>query len=75
VNTVHDSVLLDVPREEIHDVAKICVDAMENLKKHKKKYFPEIDFSWLTCPLRVDIGIGTHYGIEMKITDWISLYG
>ena len=75
VNTVHDSVLLDVPREEIHDVAKICVDAMENLKKHKKKYFPTMNFDWLICPLRADIEIGTHYGTELSIDDWEALYG
>jgi len=75
VNTVHDSVLLDVPKDEIRDVAGICKDAMENIKVHKEKYFPHVDFDWLICPLKADIEIGTHYGVEIGLEEWMALYG
>jgi len=75
INEVHDSVMVDVPRYEIDDVADICKDAMENLKEHQKTYFPNIDFDWLICPLVADVEVGTHYGVGTSLVKWKELYG
>lgn len=64
VNTVHDSIVLDVPNDEIDEVAMHCVYAMEYIKELALSYFPGVDFTWLTAPLRADIEIGSHYGAE-----------
>lgn len=62
VNTVHDSVLLDVYPGELHDLAALSKDVMENIVEYGKTYMPQIDFSWLLCPLKADRDTGTHYG-------------
>lgn len=68
VNTVHDSIVLDVPEEELDDVVILVKDCMENVVEHAKTYMPSIDFSWLRCPLKADAEIGTHYGHEKSYT-------
>jgi DNA polymerase-1 len=70
VNEVHDSIVLDVPYHEIHPVAELCIDAMENIKDYAKDYFPDIDFSWLISPLKADVEVGTHYGAEIPYEEW-----
>jgi len=75
INTVHDSIVLDVPKNEIYSIAHICTDAMENIKTLGKVHFPHIDFDWLICPLKANIEIGTHYGSEIGLKEWVSLYG
>ena len=72
VNTVHDSIVLDVPPEEIDTIAAICVDAMENVVSYAVYYFPNIDFSWLRSPLKADVEIGTHYGVEQSYNEWVT---
>jgi DNA polymerase-1 len=62
VNTVHDSILVDVYPGELDDLAILFKSVMENIKKYAKKYMPNIDFDWLICPLLADIESGTHYG-------------
>jgi DNA polymerase-1 len=62
VNEVHDSIVLDVPKWEIDEVATLCIDVMENIAVYAEDYFPDIDFSWIKCPLKADVEIGTHYG-------------
>lgn len=64
VNTVHDSVVLDVPEHEIAPTALLCKDVMENVAVYAKEYMPKVDFSWLLCPLKADVEIGSHYGSE-----------
>jgi len=64
VNTVHDSIVLDVPPGEISNIANLCVAVMEGIIDMAAFYAPGLDFSWLTCPLKVDVEIGTHYGAE-----------
>ena len=64
VNTVHDSIILDVPKDEIDQVANICISIMEDIKDHALFYMPSIDMTWLQCPLKADIEVGTHYGAE-----------
>lgn len=70
VNTVHDSLVLDVPYHEIDDVAAMCVDIMENIIQWSEKYLSFMDFSWLICPLKADVDVGTHYGGEAKYKSW-----
>lgn len=70
VNTVHDSLLLNVPVDEIDKVAFICQDIMENVVYYAGKRGTRLDFSWLTCPLKVDIEVGSHYGSLMHIDEW-----
>lgn len=69
VNTVHDSIVLDTPLDEVDDVVLLCKDAMENIISYGPQYFPHIDFSWLICPLKADAEIGDHYGCEEP---WVS---
>jgi uracil-DNA glycosylase family 4 len=66
VNTVHDSILLDCPEEEVDEVAKLASWTMENIKSLAPLYFPGISMKWLICPLRADVEIGDFYGSEEK---------
>jgi uracil-DNA glycosylase family 4 len=75
VNTVHDSIMLDVPKSEVMQAAKICVDCMENVKDYAKDYAPEIDMSWLKSPLKADVDVGSHYGTMISLEKWEELYG
>lgn len=64
VNTVHDSLVFDVHPDELSELAILTVDAMENVAELAKTYYPNVDFTWLTCPLKADVEVGTHYGAE-----------
>lgn len=78
VNTVHDSIMLDVPNDEIDRVACICVEIMENIVLYAKRFMPGIDLSWLKSPLKADVEIGSHYGTEEGYEvkhDWATYYG
>lgn len=70
VNTVHDSIVLDVHPDEIDEVAALCVDVMENVKRYALIYMPNVDFSWLICPLKADVDVGTHYGAYIDYKDY-----
>ena len=61
-NTVHDSIMFDCYPDEIDEVAALGVDVMENIKVWAKDYYPNVSFDWLTCPLKADVEVGTHYG-------------
>jgi DNA polymerase-1 len=66
VNTVHDSLLLDCPDEEVDEVAKLVSRTMENVKALAPLHFPGINMKWLICPLKCDTEIGDFYGSEEK---------
>lgn len=70
VNTVHDSIVLDVHPDEVDDIANMCVSVMENVVELAKFYMPSIDLSWLKCPLKADIEVGTHYGCLVPYEEW-----
>lgn len=72
VNTVHDSIVLDVPYDEVQDIAHLCTDVMESIVLYSKTHLPFINFEWLICPLKADVDVGTHYGAEVSYKDWIS---
>jgi len=77
VNTVHDSIVLDVVPAELEDVAELCVDVMENIALYASEHMPHLDFSWLRAPLRADVDVGTHYGAlesyDMEVERWKKL--
>jgi DNA polymerase-1 len=75
VNTVHDSLVADSPRHEIVAYAGLCKDVMENVATYAAQYAPGLDFSWLRTPLKADIEVGTHYGAEMGLDEWLEEYG
>jgi len=63
VNTVHDSLLFDVYPGELDDLAWLAKETMENLPNlYGPNYMLDIDFSWFTVPLKVDLEFGSHYG-------------
>lgn len=62
VNTVHDSVVVDTPIDEVDDIKDLCVTVMENLPALGKTYFPDIDLSWLRVNLKADCDVGIYYG-------------
>lgn len=72
VNTVHDSITLDVKRHHVKPVAALVKDTMENVAVLAHDYMPDIDFSWLRCPLKCDIEVGTHYGSLIDLEDWLE---
>lgn len=72
VNTVHDSIVLDVPLDEIEAVAALCVDVMENITTYGLTYFPNVSFKWLKSPLKADVEVGTHYGTEISFSEWMA---
>ena len=59
VLTVYDSIVFEVPRGELEEVAPIIKRVMENL-----------NFDWLKVPMKVDLEVGTHWGdlIDYEIT-------
>jgi hypothetical protein len=48
---------------------------MENVATYAAQYAPGLDFSWLRTPLKADIEVGTHYGAEMGLDEWLEEYG
>jgi DNA polymerase I-like protein with 3'-5' exonuclease and polymerase domains len=72
VNTVHDSVVVDCRKEVVVEVAKLFKEIMENIIYWAGIYMPHIDFSWLTCSLKADAEVGSHYGNKIKLNDWIK---
>jgi len=70
VNEVHDSIVLDVPLDEVHEVAGFCKYSMENIVNIAPDYFPDVDFTWLKSPLKADVEVGTHYGAEVPYEEW-----
>ena len=73
VNEVHDSIVLDAPKREIHQVAELAKHCMENVNTLHKELMPGLSFDWLKCPLKADVEIGTHYGAEMPYEKWLEM--
>lgn len=62
VNTVHDSVVLDIYPGELEIITELAVDVMENMPEYAKDFMPGVSFKWLKVPLKADVDVGTHYG-------------
>lgn len=68
MNTVHDSLMGDIYPGELPVMAHTMRDVMEGVPtKYAKRYFPGLDFSWLTVPLVADLEFGHFYG---SLTDY-----
>lgn len=55
---VHDSIVFDVPDEEIDQLARICMEVFTNLDKTISKFY---GLSW-NVPLSGDVEVGPNYG-------------
>lgn len=75
VNTVYDSILFDAVVEEVRELASLCKLVMENVEEFAGKYYPALDFSWLICPMKADIEVGSHYGALEHYEDWCKQRG
>lgn len=62
VNTVHDSIVLDSPEDEVEPVTAMAVSVMESLPDLSKVYYPDIDLSWLRVNLKADADAAIWYG-------------
>lgn len=62
VSTVHDSIDFDVYPGELLTICHLATEVMENVVSLAGDYMPGIDMSWLYCPLKADVEIGSHYG-------------
>jgi uracil-DNA glycosylase family 4 len=69
VNTVHDEIVFDVYPGELRSLAFLCRDVMENVVHYAKAFTPGLDLSWLKCPLKTDVEIGSHYGALMAFEE------
>jgi len=58
ISTVHDSILADVPEDEVEDVAKVMKEVME--RQHLK-------LEWDDIPFKVDISVGESWGTVEEI--------
>lgn len=57
INTVHDSVLLDVKKEVLYDVARLCKETLEDAPRYLKQHLG-IDFP---CKLSVSVEAGPNW--------------
>lgn len=64
--TVHDSLNIDCPREEVVQVAGIVKKYMENLPKYIEPIFSGLDWEWLDTPIEAEIEIGDSWGEQFK---------
>lgn len=62
VNTVHDSLTLDAPIDEVDNVIQIGTTIMESLPILRPTYFPDIDLSWLRVDLKAEAEASIYYG-------------
>lgn len=61
VNTVHDSIIIEVTPKQAKHLSEVCQKIMSDIPK---KYLPNV-----TLPFRADAEIGYSYG-DMKEPDW-----
>ena len=67
VNTVHDSMVLDVYPGELEELIVMFKNAMENVKSYAPTFFPHLDFGWLCVPLKAEVEVGSHYGAMKEL--------
>lgn len=62
---VHDSLVFDCPKDEVHTVAKFTLEVMNNLPSLSNKYY-----GWTPCvPISGEASVGTTYGNTLLYTD------
>jgi len=60
--TVHDSIVLDSPEEEVEDVVRLIYETWADIPKNFERYFGER----FDLPCRVEVGVGINWN-EQKI--------
>jgi len=59
--TVHDSIVMDVHKDEFLIVSQIIDQVMGNIGHYAPLYFSGVDMSWLCVPSKYDIEYGPNY--------------
>jgi len=73
VLTVHDSIIVDAPKNEAVRVVKIMKRIMENLPRVASRIWgKKFDWSWVRCPIVAEFEIGHNWrdGVKIKSTDF-----
>lgn len=65
VCTVHDSVLIDTPEEQVGEVVKGCYQVFNDFPTHWKKLFGS---NW-NVPLRTEVQVGENWGQMEDVTE------
>lgn len=64
---VHDSIVLDCPRSEAVEVARIVKNVMENIPSMSKDIWgADMDWSWIRCPIVAEVEIGLNWRDSIK---------
>jgi DNA polymerase I-like protein with 3'-5' exonuclease and polymerase domains len=68
VVTVHDSIVLDCPKAEVFQVARIVKDTMENVLDLIPEVVGGVKTKWLkSVPIKADLEVGYNWGHAVKI--------
>lgn len=62
VLTVHDSIIIDCHVDELLYVARMAKEIMENIIELSSEIMPDIDWSWMTVPIKADLEAGFSWG-------------
>ena len=62
VLTVHDSIIFDCHVDELLYVAEMAKEIMENIVELSREILPDLDWDWLTVPIRADLEAGFGWG-------------
>lgn len=60
--TVHDSIIFDLHVDEAVEIMAMAKDIMERITELSDAVLPELDWSWLKCPLVADCELGHSWG-------------
>jgi uracil-DNA glycosylase family 4 len=68
VLTVHDSIVIDAPLDELVPVAMLAKHIMEHIMGLSDRVLPGLDWSWLRVPVVADVEAGVTWGdmVEFK---------
>lgn len=67
VINVHDSIVLDCPRSEAKEVAKIVKHIMENIPTLSRDIWgDDMDWSWIRCPIVAEVEVGLNWRDTVK---------
>lgn len=63
--TVHDSIVIDCPIDEMLEVAESVKDIMENIHVYGKTLLKGADWSWRRCDILADCEVGLSWGYQV----------
>lgn len=80
ISTVHDSALIDGPKDEIPTCHDISMSVLCNMPEVMKAWFgPDFDTSWMIVPFKGDAEVGKNYleskKLSMSNNDWDEVLG